>query len=63
MGYRAIRTDRHKLIRYAELVGMDELYDLETDPFELHNRIDDPSPRAILKELEVELSRLLDDSK
>jgi hypothetical protein len=63
MGYRAVRTDRHKLIRYTDLVGMDELYDLETDPFELHNRIDDPSSRAILKELEIELSRLLDDSK
>lgn len=33
MGYRAIRTKRWKYIRYLELEGMDELYDLQTDPY------------------------------
>jgi hypothetical protein len=31
MGYKALRTDRYKYIRYTELVGVDELYDLAQD--------------------------------
>ena len=60
MGYKAVRTDRYKYIDYLELQGMDELYDLETDPFELDNVIDDPDYSAILEEMKVELRRLLD---
>ncbi|MBI4902716.1 MAG: sulfatase-like hydrolase/transferase [Acidobacteria bacterium] len=41
MGYQAVRTARWKYIRYAELSGADELYDLRTDPYELTNRIRD----------------------
>ncbi|MEX0702447.1 MAG: sulfatase [Planctomycetales bacterium] len=63
MGYRAVRTGRHKLIRYAELEGMDELYDLERDPFELENRIDDPALRPLLGELDHELARLRAESR
>ena len=37
MGYRALRTVRYKYIRYEELRGMDELYDLERDPHEMRN--------------------------
>ena len=58
MGYKAIRTSRYKLIRYTELPEMDELYDLKADPYEMHNRIDDPSFEATLKELQRDLSRL-----
>jgi N-acetylglucosamine-6-sulfatase len=39
MGYDAVRTERYKYIRYRELPGMDELYDLQTDPYELHNLV------------------------
>ena len=39
---------------------MDELYDLETDPFELDNVMDSPDYSAILEEMRVELQRLLD---
>lgn len=35
MGYQAVRTTRHKYIHYLELPGMDELYDLEADPYEM----------------------------
>jgi arylsulfatase A-like enzyme len=38
----ALRTARYKLIVYSE--GDDEIYDLEGDPFELRNLIDDPPP-------------------
>lgn len=37
MGYRALRTGRYKYIRYEELEGMDELYDLRRDPHEMRN--------------------------
>ena len=37
MGYRAVRTDRWKYIQYTDMVGMDELYDLEADPYEIRN--------------------------
>ena len=60
MGYKAVRTDRYKYIDYLELEGMAELYDLESDPFELDNVIDDPDYSAILEEMKVELQQLLD---
>jgi len=39
MGYQAVRTKRWKYIQYQELQGMDELYDLSGDPYELNNVI------------------------
>jgi len=59
MGYVAARTERHKLIHYLELDGMDELYDLEDDPYEEHNLIADPTASAVLKAMRAELDRLL----
>ncbi len=59
MGYRAIRTQRWKLIRYLELDGMDELYDLQADPFELHNRIGEAGHAGTLAELNRELGALI----
>jgi N-acetylglucosamine-6-sulfatase len=58
MGYQAVRTGRHKYIHYLELEGMDELYDLETDPFELHNLMGTEAGKAMLPTLQAELSRL-----
>jgi N-acetylglucosamine-6-sulfatase len=39
MGYQAVRTGLWKYIQYQELKGMDELYDLSADPYELNNLI------------------------
>ena len=39
MGYQAVRTERYKYIDYLELAGMDELYDLQADPYELDNLV------------------------
>jgi N-acetylglucosamine-6-sulfatase len=58
MGYRALRTERWKLIHYLELEGMDELYDLRKDPCELENRIGDASLRETLEKLRAELRSL-----
>lgn len=58
MGYQAVRTERYKYIRYTELPGMDELYDLETDPFEMDNLIGTARGATLLPELTAELERL-----
>ncbi|HSW30301.1 MAG TPA: sulfatase-like hydrolase/transferase [Longimicrobiales bacterium] len=59
MGYKAVRTDRYKYIRYEELDGMDELYDLEADPAELDNLLPDRVPAGVLDDLTGRLERLL----
>jgi N-acetylglucosamine-6-sulfatase len=63
MGYVAVRTDRHKYIRYRELTGMDELYDLQADPYELSNIIERPEAREDLARMQAELERLLPVTK
>jgi N-acetylglucosamine-6-sulfatase len=62
MGYQAVRTDRFKYIHYLDLKGMDELYDLKDDPYELKNIISDPKGPGRLQELESERKRLLKES-
>ena len=59
MSYKAIRTDRHKLIHWVNREGVDELYDLDADPYELANVIDDPRYAAVKGELRAELARLV----
>jgi N-acetylglucosamine-6-sulfatase len=63
MGYQAVRTERSKYIHYTELTGMDELYDLAADPFELNNCVSDPAAQADLKRLQAELKRLVQDTR
>jgi N-acetylglucosamine-6-sulfatase len=59
MSYKAVRTDRHKLIHWVNREGVDELYDLDADPYELANAIDDPRYAAVKGELRAELARLV----
>jgi len=59
MGYDAVRTERYKYIRYRELEGMDELYDLEKDPYELENLIHSGGHVTVRAALDEELGRLL----
>lgn len=59
MGYDAVRTERYKFIRYRDLVGMNELYDLRDDPFELSNLIDSPNAAEVRGRMEGELKRIL----
>jgi N-acetylglucosamine-6-sulfatase len=59
MGYKAVRTDRYKYIRYEDLDGMDELYDLAGDPYELRNLISEPRYAKVLDRMQAELNRLL----
>lgn len=63
MGYKAVRNDRWKYIHYLELDGMDELYDLKTDPYEMKNLINEPSAKKALDEMKREMQRLLSETK
>ncbi len=58
MGYDAVRTERYKYIVYRELPGMEELYDLQTDPFEMDNLMGTGRGAAILPEVRVALDKL-----
>jgi len=62
MGYKAVRSDRYKYIRYEDLEGMDELYDLQSDPYELRNVIGDSRYESALKDMQAELNRLLQET-
>ena len=59
MGYKAVRNGRWKYIHYLELEGMDELYDLQTDPYEMTNLIDQPGSRKALYQMKREMEELL----
>ena len=56
---RMLRTDRYKLVVNPESVN--ELYDLELDPDELHNRYEQPEMRALRTDLMSNLYRRLRD--
>ena len=62
MGYKAVRTDRYKYIRYEDLEGMDELYDLKADPYEVNNIINDGTSAPIVEDMNAELNRLIEIS-
>ncbi|MEW6306441.1 MAG: sulfatase [Verrucomicrobiota bacterium] len=62
MGYKAIRTDRYLYIGYTELEDMDELYDLQSDPYEMKNLIDDEATEKTVIDLKAQMAALLDDS-
>ncbi|HYD55781.1 MAG TPA: sulfatase-like hydrolase/transferase [Burkholderiales bacterium] len=61
MTYRALRTDRYKYIRWinrSRADELDELYDLEKDPYELKNLAGDASMKDRKGALRRELGRL-----
>jgi len=61
MTYKAVRTDRHKYIRWVNRSRngeLDELYDLEKDPYELANVVRRGAYRAVRGRLRRELRRL-----
>lgn len=53
-----VRTKRYKLIHFYGDQDFWELYDLQTDPEELHNRYNDPKLAKVQRELHQELLRL-----
>ena len=63
MGYVAARTSRYKYISYRELQGMDELYDLDKDPYEETNIIERPDARETRQTMQAELRRLIEQTR
>jgi len=55
MDYRAIRTDRYKYIHWMQYPEWGELYDLQEDPFETRNLVEEPGMEGVLAELREEL--------
>ena len=65
MTYKAVRTDRYKLIHWANrgrAGELDELYDLQSDPFELRNLIASRANSGTRDRLRRELKRLVVDA-
>jgi N-acetylglucosamine-6-sulfatase len=62
MTYKAIRTERHKLIHWVNRDRdreLDELYDLERDPYELKNLIRSKTHASIREKLRRDLKALV----
>ena len=59
MGYQSLLNERWKLIHFTDLRDMDELYDLQSDPYEMKNLIGDPRSYEILESLRVRLNKLV----
>ena len=59
MTYKAVRTEQAKLIHWVHKEGMDELYDLERDPYEITNLIRQPEYRETVVELRTKLRSLV----
>jgi arylsulfatase A-like enzyme len=65
MTYKAVRTDRYKYIRWVNRARngeLDELYDLEKDPYEIANVIRRPALRPVREKLQRELRRLVSEA-
>ncbi len=59
-----VRTDRYKYITYPLVKNdTDELYDLQADPHEMTNLINDPAAAGALKKMQAELARLKKETK
>jgi hypothetical protein len=62
MSYKAVRTERAKLVHWVHREGVDELYDLEQDPYEIENRIGEPAYTKLKASLLKELRKLVAES-
>ena len=65
MTYKAIRTDRHKYIHWVNRGRdgeLDELYDLQADPYELKNLNASPAHAAVRERLRKDLGRLVGEA-
>jgi N-acetylglucosamine-6-sulfatase len=62
LGYQAVRSERWKYIRYRDLTGADELYDLVADPSELKNLANDSAQKETLAAMQARLQKLLDET-
>ena len=59
----AIRTSKYKLIRSIGTWDINQLFDLENDPFEVNNLIRKPEMQDVARQLNVDLWKKLEDTK
>ena len=57
--YKVIRKNNYKYIHWIQRHNADELYDLESDPYEMNNIISNPKHTKLLVELKAELTQLV----
>ena len=65
MTYKAVRTERYKYIKWVNRARngeLDELYDLEKDPYEINNVVKRPAYRTTRDKLRRELRKLAADA-
>jgi len=60
---RGVRTKRWKYIHYFEEPQEFELYDLQNDPHEMHNLINDPAYKDVLEQLKARMTVLRKELK
>lgn len=60
---RGVRTKRWKYIHYFEEPQEFELFDLQNDPHEMHNLINDPAYKDILEQLKARMTALRKELK
>jgi arylsulfatase A-like enzyme len=60
--WQSVRAERWKYVHYTQLEAMDELYDLEKDPGEMNNLIQDAAAKPALERLKRELARILKET-
>lgn len=59
LDYRIVRKGKYKYIRWIRFEDEAELYDLESDPYELRNLITDPKMSDVIEDLQQELKKLV----
>ena len=57
-----VRTEKYKYMHYHGVFDLNELYDLENDPKEMNNLIDDPAHFEVRKDMQKRLTKLLKDT-
>lgn len=57
--YKAVRMGQYKYIHWIHHPEENELYDLDSDPYELSNRVNEPAMRSVVNSLKDELNILV----
>jgi N-acetylglucosamine-6-sulfatase len=62
LDYRVVRKGKYKYIRWIRFEDEAELYDLDKDPYELDNLVQDPDMAGVIEDLKKDMRRLVLES-